>query len=203
MGRKQHGKKKIQETFQEQEMREALVRCMYNSRDSSKRFIFEEKLKQDFWLQYPVERIRTFAEYGSSNIEKIKRKFLCVLSIAIISSWAGLRRFLPVFVNEDLHDGKLFFDKDQLEHMGDGVEAFLIDQYAFKPAIIGSKQTKYIQQVESKYRLPLLDAEDCIGSGGFSQVTKAQIAPGGLELRYDDLSPFRNDKVIVTPPLFI
>ena len=165
-------------------VQEALKKSMYNADDPARRFMGPQELMQ-FWEEFPIEKIPAFHNYSSSEIQTIEKEFLRVLSIAVFIGF-DLKRFRPVFLRGGLDDASLFYHAEQLSELGAAANAFVDDQYMFKPEIIEQRTFNHPQRVPSKHRLPFIEKSDLMGSGGFGHFTRRKVAPGCFQRLGDD-----------------
>ena len=158
----------------------AILQRMHRQDDSSKIFICDRELRT-VWEFYNLRDIFPSQRWWEDERQKIRAEYLKVLSILICIDWTDLELlFRPYFFmrpDQDRNDASLPLSETQLGFLRRSAHLFSQMQYAFIPVIIEEHDTRYIQQLRSKERLPFIEDSLEIGSGGFGVVSKVIIAP--------------------------
>lgn len=175
------GKARAEELEEIENLRKDLIDYMDRKDDEEALWMCPHKLRHEFWNSaHDIGSLKAFRGYGQALVDKIKEKFLVVVSILIYSVWPNLWLFRSVFVEgayTDLTDANLIFDSSKIERLEQsGIYHFKDNQYLFHPAQIRQKRDGWIQPVEKQRRLPYTIAPERIGEGGFGEVSKVKVA---------------------------
>ena len=148
--------------------------------DRSKMFICEHDLKA-VWEDHNLTDIFPSETWTKSELRVIRTHLLKILSIVIWINWPFLReRFRQVFfsrLNQGIRDDDLPFSLEMMTGLGYSRHMFYQEQFAFIPAVIEEHEETYIQVIPREIRLPFRQKSAEIGSGGYGEVKKVEIAP--------------------------
>ena len=174
--------------MQKESARSAILRSIHNRlglqhENESLQFICEHELK-DIWAGFPVDAVFSQASWTPSESQAIRAHLLKILSILILINWPGLdEQFRSVFfdrLEHGMRDEYLPFSSEAVDGLENSRYMFCREQYAFIPAIIEEHDEAFIQEINPKIRLPFREKSLEIGTGGYGEVRKVEIAPRSL-----------------------
>ena len=171
--------------FPKESARTAIQRAIHDClglqhQNESLKFICEHELR-DIWAGFSIGAVFSTASWTPSESQIIRADLLKVLSILILINWPELDElFRPVFfdrVNHGMKDASLPFPIEAMEGLENSKYMFFQEQYAFIPAVIEEHDEAFIQEIQPKIRLPFREKSLEIGTGGYGEVRKVEIAP--------------------------
>ena len=152
----------------------------FHHENESSKFICEHELK-DVWAGFSIEAVFSSASWTPRESQMIRKDLLKILSILILINWPDLdEQFRPVFFDRleyGMKDESLPFSIEAVEGLENSRYMFFQEQYTFIPAVIEEHDEAFIQEIHPKIRLPFRERSLEIGTGGYGEVRKVEIAP--------------------------
>ena len=154
----------------------AILQRMHRpEKGDSNMFICDHELRE-VWEHYDLRPIFPTGSWSDADRRQIRKEYLKILSILILTKLLNLNQFRKHFFEPDRNDTSLPLLGKQ-SFLGSSAKLFQQWQYAFIPVVIKECDKMYVQEVKSEERLPFMENPSEIGSGGFGTVSKVFIAP--------------------------
>ena len=159
-------------------IQDAIRQKMHHNQDWSKMFICKAELLS-VWKDYDLSLIFPSQRWTSQEYQEIRDGYLKVTSILISIDWSGLvENFRSLFYKHKArNDNHLPFQLQQLDFLDTSAFNFFQNQYAFVPVVLEDKDEMYVHRLSHLQRLPFTKIDNGIGSGGYGDVSRVEIAP--------------------------
>lgn len=151
---------------------------MHHDQDLSRMFISEAELVA-VWQDYDLSLVFPSQRWTIPEYKEIRDDYIKVVSILLWIDWRDLvEHFRSLFFkHKDRNDKHLPLKDEKLEFLDGSALTFAQYQYAFVPVVIEDLDYMYVHRLSHLHRLPFINVHRGIGSGGFGDVSKVEIAP--------------------------
>ncbi|KAL9615927.1 MAG: hypothetical protein Q9160_009139 [Pyrenula sp. 1 TL-2023] len=169
----------------------AKLKAATRNTDPRRAFICTEDVKQIWSSLDDIELVLSgTSEWAREELETIQKDYVLTLSILLLINWLGEYDFKAAFFRVGVGENKrndeaLHYTESGLEFLGRYQDNFFEKQFLFKPAILKGSDN---QLVERSRRLPLIEDTQPLGSGGFGNVYKVNVAPGHFETEHGNVN---------------